>query len=101
MESSYPLYHTLNINIPKTKFTKAQEQDLKEKLSKLEKNTRKAVIMLIAEHSRLTEGPFDTADLIIPYEGVQDGDDTTFDLKNFPNELKWILWKFTNLGSKK
>ena len=100
MEKEYSLYHTLNKNISKAKFPKTQEKELRGKLSSLQHNSKKAVVMLIAEHSRVTEQRiFDGETVELPYNGLQDEDDTVFDLKDFPNELKWILWKFVNVGS--
>ena len=100
MEQKYPLYYTLNKNIAKTKMTKAQEQKLLQKLRSVDGDAKKATIMLIAEYSRVVDGQaFDSPDASLPYEGVQDGNDASFDLKNFPLELKWILWKFVHLDS--
>ena len=81
--------------------TKAQESSLSKKIDGVEEDSRRAIVMLIAEHSKITEQRnFDGEDVELPYNGIQDGNDTVFDLKNFPNDLKWILWKFVNLGSK-
>lgn len=100
MEKKYPLYYTLNTNIPKTKMTKAQDFELKKKLDVANGDSKKAVIMLIAEHSRVTENStFDDVDIVLPYSGVQDDDDVIFDLKDIPHPLKWILWKFVNLNT--
>lgn len=101
MDRNYSLYYTLNRNIPKTRPTKAQENELKKKLGNLESESKKAVLRLIAEHSKVAEQQdFDGDDIEIPYSGVQNGNDVVFDLANFPNELKWILLKFVNLGSR-
>lgn len=100
MEKKYPLYYTLNTNISKAKMTKAQDLELKKKLDAASGDFRKAIIMLIAEHSRVaSDHIFDETDITLPYEGVQDGDDVVFDLKNIPQSLKWILWKFVNLNT--
>lgn len=99
METGYALYYTLNKNLGKIKMTKAQGLDLQKKLDELaDESARKAVVMLIAEHSKVVDQTnFDTADIVIPYKGIQDEDGTRFDLKDFPQDLKWILWKFSNL----
>ena len=100
MEGTYPLYHTLNQNIPKTKLTKAQETKLIDRLGSLEGDAKKAVIMLATEHAKVVDQyVYDPDSIVVPYRGVQDGDDVIFDLKDFPVELKWILWKFIHLGS--
>lgn len=98
MNGRYPLYHTLNHNIPKTKLTKNQETDLAKKLCLVNEDAKKAVVMLITEHSRV-EGQYvyDPKNVVIPYSGTQEGNDVIFDLGKFPNELKWVLWKFVNL----
>lgn len=100
MEAKYSLYYTLNQNVPGKKMTKAQDIELKKKLDSLDESAKKAVIMLMAEHSKVEDQCiYDGDNVVIPYNGIQDGDDVICDLKDFPNSLKWILWKFVNLGS--
>lgn len=99
MERNYPLYHTLTKVIPSTTMKKTQLSQLKTKLEELDDYSCKAVLMLIAEHSRVEDGQsFDTANITIPYKGNQVGKDVKFDLEYFPNKLKWVLWKFVNLN---
>lgn len=98
MDQKYPLYHTLTKNISSAVMRKTQEAQLKNKLDKLDENSCKAVLMIITEHSRVEDNQtFNTAKITIPYQGEQVGKDVKFDLANFPNKLKWVLWKFVNL----
>ena len=93
MEKKYPLYYTLNQNISKSKMTKVQEVELKKKLDSTDGDAKKAVIMLIAEHSRVTEQHvFDGKEIVLPYGGIQDDNDAIFDLKDFPIELNPYLY---------
>lgn len=77
---------------------KTQISQLKTKLDDLDSYSCKAVLMLIAEHSRVEDDQdYDKVKITLPYQGEQIGKDVEFDLSNFPNKLKWILWKFVNL----
>jgi hypothetical protein len=100
MDRSYSLYYTLNRDIPKKGMTKTQENKLKEKLDATDANSQRAIIMLMAEHSKVVDQvSFDVQDITLPYGSVQQDKDFVFDLENIPRELKWILWKFVNLSS--
>lgn len=101
METKYPLYYTLNGNIPKTKPTKVQIKNLARDLAALDEDAKVAVVMLIAEHSKISnESVYEGEDIEIPYSGLQKEDGTEFDLNNFPNSLIWILIKFVGLRKK-
>jgi hypothetical protein len=96
----YALYHTLNKNLESKKFTAAQTTALSNRISQLEKTEdKKAVIMLIAEHYRHTEGVDITLNSDLPYGLSQSGDNVNIPVNTLPNELKWILHKFLSITS--
>jgi hypothetical protein len=103
-DTTYPLYHTLNKNLKKGDLTAKQKKKLIDDLSSIENDQRlkKAIIMLIAEHARVTENQkfdSDISEKTLPFDIKQRTKDVHCDLDKFPVELKWILWKFMNLKS--
>jgi hypothetical protein len=94
---NYALYQTLNSDLPSTAPTKPQLVKLLGKLKKLTLDKRKAVMMLIYEHSRL-ENPdtFSPETQDLPYNGVQTKEGVEYDLANLPHPLVHILYKFLN-----
>ena len=99
---SYPLYHTLDKNLKKSDLNATQKKALLEKLSETNDDTKKALIMLIVEHSKIADDvQVDPENFILPYNVKQHGKDVHIDLENLPIPLRWILWKFMNLNSTK
>lgn len=97
---SYPLYHTLDKNLKKSDLSAVQKKALLEKLSNATNDEKSALIMLIAEHSKVAdEVPIDPENFNLPYGVQQIGKDVHIDLENLPIPLRWILWKFMNLNS--
>lgn len=91
----YPLYYTLNTNLPTTNLSKGQKSQLLEKLANLDEESKKAVLMLIAEHSLVVDDhQYGACDTEIPYGGIQEKGDVKFELDKLPLELRWILFKF-------
>lgn len=97
MAKSYALYHTLNKNLKKGDVPAKQLAGLVQSLNKLmDEDKKKAVLMLVIEHRRVVEEQtIDPSDFTLPYEGVQTSSGVSFDVKNLPSELQWILLKFT------
>lgn len=102
--SSYPLYHTLNKNIPAKDLSVTQKQNLKDKIgSCTDSDVKKAIVMLIAEHATVKQD-LDVKLLAqkkggaLPYKMTQTKDDVSFDIENLPIELRWILLKFLNVS---
>lgn len=93
------LYQTLTKqSTPKKDLSAAQKKELQTKLSELEdSNEIFAAMSLIVEHAKAT------GESMPPYlmETTEDGESSDFDIKNLPRELRWILWKFVGILSKK
>ena len=99
---SYPLYHTLDKNLKKSDLTAIQKKALLEKLVETNEDTKKALVMIIVEHSKVADDvQVDPENFILPYDIKQNGKDVHIDLENLPIPLRWILWKFMNLNSTK
>ena len=98
---SYPLYHTLDKNLKKSDLTATQKKDLLKKPSNIENDeTRKAVLMLIVEHSKIVDDVrISPENFILPYNISQNKKDIYIDLENLPIPLRWIIWKFMNLST--
>jgi hypothetical protein len=90
----FGLYQTLSKNLKTTNMTRTQMIDLAKKLPKKD---NMAVARLILEHHHKTD-KLDVKNPKIPYSGKQDGDSAIFDIAKLPNELRWILWKFTTIS---
>jgi hypothetical protein len=92
---NYPLYHTLNKNISTKKMPQSTMSELAELLTKCDDDHAKAALMLITEHSRIVDkAAYAENDIDLPYAGHQNDKNVYFDVKNLPNDLQWILWKF-------
>ena len=87
----YGLYQTLNSKIPDEEMNEQLQNDLSKMLKgvKEEKETE-AIYMLIYEHHRTINGSINYS----PVGGSKTPKGVKFDVVNFPNDLKWILWKF-------
>jgi hypothetical protein len=98
---SYPLYHTLNKNLKTTDLSSAQKTKLLAKLSDLDLDKKRAIIMLIIEHAKVSDGVVvKPENFSLPYDVKQVDKDVCIDLENLPISLKWIIWKFIELPSK-
>jgi hypothetical protein len=82
------LYYTLNTS-PNRKLNKEEKDFFLSKIKTLTKEQKEACVLLIFEHSKEIN--------TIPYKGVQTNDNLSFKYTNFPEELKWILYKFTKI----
>jgi hypothetical protein len=111
IHQKYNLYHTFK-NVKETDLPTTKKVELQRRLSVLGENLEKrhAIFLLIFEHALLEESAEISSKIVLPYEGEskkcntpsQKGcRDIVFDLDKFPNKLKWILWKFTEIEKKK
>jgi hypothetical protein len=90
-----PLYQTLSAKIKTQNMTQKQMTELSEKLKT---SNHLAIGRLIVEHYYQEGGSLAVEDPKIPYRGVHKNGNTTFDVKELPSKLRWILWKFVNLS---
>lgn len=112
---AYGLYQTLRINLPEEEFDKCYE--LSKKLNGIKGKEAKAVFLLIWEHAKTTSESDDFLNnnynlsskplkdrIKLPYKGVlmekKNDNDLKFDVEELPTELRWILWKFSNILEK-
>lgn len=95
--TSFPLYDNLLTSSTKD-LTVAQKTMFIKNIKKVNDTSfRDNVYILIRlYHHKNTSNP----NLKLPYEGVIDSNDLTFDLEKFPNELKRMLYKFLNIHMK-
>lgn len=64
----------------------------------LEHDKAEAVLMLICEHARRAEDfIYDPENIILPYSMKMKRGNVIFDIKNLPQDLQWVLWKFSNV----
>lgn len=75
--------------------TQKQMVELNEKLKT---TNHLAIGRLIVEHYYQEGGKTSIEDPKVPYNGTYKNGGTTFDVKELPNKLKWILWKFVNIS---
>ena len=90
-----PLYQTLSSKIKSSAMTQKQMVDLGEKIKT---NNHLAIGRLIVEHYYQEGGEPSVEDPKIPYKGTYKNGNTSFNVKELPNKLRWILWKFVNLS---
>lgn len=100
--SDYPLYYTLNKNVKDTDLPVKQKNVLLKfvKMKTLTENQKKVIILLSSEHARFIDGhEFDPDYFELPYGIYEDSKGVHFDLDKMPNELKWILYKFSSMAT--
>ena len=99
--NNYGLYQTLNQNIPKKDLKAAQKTYILEKIISLSQTETEAIVMLVCEHARIQEDfVYDSEDVTLPYDGSFDKKTVTFDLKNMPISLRWIILRFLEIVKK-
>ena len=104
---NYGLYQTfapsrrsgeLPSDLPKKELTTKEKKTLLRKLSSLNKDQTEAVFMLICEHARQNNDfDYDPSDIQLPYGLQQKSKTVVFDLKKLPVQLRWVLWRFSNV----
>jgi len=98
--SEYPLYYTLNKSVKSIDLPTKQKNTLMKfvRMKNLTENQKKAIILLSCEHARvLNNHEFDPENFELPYDIYEDSKGVHLDLDNMPNELKWILYKFSSM----
>lgn len=96
---NFPLYETLKKNLSKKDLTDLQKKRFIKSIPKLDNDTQNLLYALIKNYDQIendTKSP-----IIIPFKGRMDKDCINFDLSEFPNELKQLLYKFVMLHKKK
>jgi hypothetical protein len=95
-QENYGLYQTLYSEEYTTEiFSPENKAELLKNMKKLSYDQKKAFLLLICEHAKITDGlGYTDNDIILPYSIVQKNNDVMIDLSSLPNEVKWILWKF-------
>lgn len=96
----YGLYQTLNNKIPKSDLKADQKIELTKFVDSCTSEQKEAVILLICEHARINDGYLysNKGEINIPYGGKIEGSNLQFEWKKTPIHLRWILWKFTQIG---
>ena len=88
--TDFPLYKTLMVNIYEKDLTVLQKKDFMDKIGKIELPERELVCALInsyfLEHEKKQE--------LVPYNGSIAKDYVQFNLLQFPNKLKQLIYKF-------
>lgn len=96
--SQFPLYTTLIKGLPKKDLTIMQKSDLIRKIKDLDTSAHELLYVLIKCYY-LEHDSKET--LTIPYKGTLSKDKIDFDLNDFPQQLKQLLYKFVNIHKKK
>lgn len=96
--SNFPLYTTLNNNVPNKDLTITQKNELIRRVKKLNHETHELVYALIKCYFLDNE---DDDSFVIPYKGVLAKDRIDFDLLKLPVKLRQILYKFVTIHNKK
>lgn len=88
----YPLYYTLNNNLPRKDLSQKAKDDLTNAIASLDDAKTEAVFLLICEHHYKKKGTIDKTKL--PYFTIQKKQGVSVEMDKLPVELKWILYKF-------
>lgn len=93
----YSLYQTFDENIPDRNLTTKETNLLIKNMKILDLDQKIACLRLIIEHSVVCDDIASVPD-DLPFGGVETDDGSpSFSLTAFPIELKWILFKFTEM----
>jgi hypothetical protein len=104
---SFPLYDSLNKNIPKKDLTAKQKQELLEKIKNMDKNGVELIYALIQFHYIKCDCQTSDKEDTIPYKGSslkneeKSTENITWNLNELPVSLRHILHKFTLIHYKK
>jgi len=91
---TFPLYTTLIVNIPEKDLTLIQKNDFIKKISNLDIDAQELIYALIKSYYLQNE-----KDKEIPL--ILTNNDIHFNLLDFPNKLRQLLYKFVNIHNKK
>lgn len=95
--NKYQLYYTLNKDIESRKLTDKEIDGLISFFNskKFTQDKKKAVILLCIEHSiAVDEYEYDSDNMQLPYDIIEEDDAVVIDFEKLPDKLKWILYKF-------
>ena len=95
--SQFPLYITMMTGIPDKDLTVLQKKEFIEKVSTVDSDTYELIYALIKCFYIENSGE----KLAIPYKGFLSDKGVNFDLSEFPNKLRQLLYKFVNAHKKK
>jgi len=90
--SKFPLYDSLLKDVTDVDLTVAQKKSFVKKINKIDKNGNDFLYSLIKIHQ--IEQKIENNGFSLPYNGIFEDNNIIFDLDNFPNTLKQILFKF-------
>jgi hypothetical protein len=95
--SNFPLYDNMMKGIKNKDLTAKQKSDLIKKINNIDENGVKLLYALIKSFS-INDG-LKTPNL--PYNGERcESSSISFDLEKFPNKLKQMLYKFSDIHDK-
>jgi len=98
-KKNYNVYQTFCSKLPKGKPSDDQIRELIQNIESADSSQRDAIAMLILEHAKIHEDLLDKKN--VPYGIVQEGEDCVIEIKNLPDELIWILVRFSEVMTKK
>jgi len=91
------LYDTFLKGVVNKEFTAYKKDEFLKMVKSLDDEGIKTFLLIIKLHE-LKSSP--TSDVLLPYEGVSDDVEITFDLEKFPSLLQNILYKFMEMHTK-
>jgi hypothetical protein len=97
--SKFPLYESLSKNILNTDLTQQQKKIFIKMFGKIDHSGQELVYALIRMYQM--ENNEDDTSFVLPYNGKYTGTDINFNLENFPNNLKQILFNFLHIHLEK
>jgi hypothetical protein len=95
--SNFPLYDSLSSDVSKFDLTTKQKDEFMKLVKNIDNEGTERIYVLIRMFQ--LENAEDKSTFKIPYGGKFIKTDLKFDLNDFPNELKNILYKFIKIHS--
>ena len=89
--SKFPLYDNLSKDIANKDLSPSQKRSFIRKIKQIDDNGCELVYVLIRMYQ--IENDTNTS-FTVPYNGIFSKNDISFDLDQFPNKLKQLLYKF-------
>ena len=94
---NFPLYDTLSGSLSNKDLSAKHKTELIQNIKDMDIESHELIFVLIKCYFLQNEGN----SLNIPYDGVVNTDSIDFNLQNFPNKLRQLLYKFVTLHCKK
>jgi len=98
-KKNYNVYQTFCSKIPEGRPSNDQIDSLIKNVESANIDQYSAITMLILEHAKIHENLIENKK--IPYNIIQEGEDCIIEVKNLPDELIWILLRFSEVMTKK